>query len=300
MCRDHAGVVNLEKSRGFVSLPIDIFHRILSCYCECDELGSFWLAVSADKMHAFLFWQLFCRVLKERLIKASRHTVVGHTVDTLETSLSNREFTADIALRHQIITRSLRMLEYRERLDGVIWCGYMEFNDPLLPDWSAETVKVVVRSEANTQSWQDMFSWNACFSHTIKLCSQLYNFVPVRPRGQVFAVNEADKQTLRDISNRLEGRDQVMTLRFPNKQGFILRLVSPQQARQRLSRFQGSPLADFNISPDALVCSWESELEHPVTAEHQLESISQIVANHRQELQSLPAEGNTWRQQQVI
>ena len=288
MCRDPIFRLSRSSNRDINILPDEILCRILSSYCDCEALRSFWQALSVDKGNAHRFWNVFSGVLRERLRNVSQLTTGNQTASShLETCLLESQHEMDSLSRNRLVAQCLTVLDYEERLGGVIWCGYMEFKDPLLPDWSAETIKVILRYEENQSNRSDLVGWNTCFSHTIKLCSQLYNFVPVRPRGQIFAVNDTDRQTLKDISSQLESRDQVMTLRFPNRHGFILRIVSPRQAQHRLARFRGSPQANFQLSPDSLVCSWESNLEHPATTEQQLESISRILLNYDKELPDL-------------
>jgi hypothetical protein len=234
----------------FSSLPREICRQILTSYCDYSDLENIWRAVSANRQQAELFWDLLNQVLDLRIAKSARSTELINIADSLLVDLEPRK-------RNFAFRQRLNILSYTERLGGVLWCGHMEFKDPLMPDWRARTVKVVLRCDEENWSWNHAVGWDRCFSRTIKLVSQLYNFIPVRPRGEIFGVTPQDQEIIQEVSRQLQSRDQVMTLRFGNANGFILRIISPSQAQQRLARFAGNPLASFDTSADALVCSWE-------------------------------------------
>jgi hypothetical protein len=231
-------------------LPREILRQILTSYCDCSDLENIWRAASANKRQAKLFWDLLNQVLDLRIANSARSSDHLNIADSLLLGLEPRK-------RNFAFRQRLNILRYSEQLCGVLWCGYMEFKDPLMPDSNARTVKVVLRCDEDNWSWNHAVGWNQSFSHAIKLVSQLYNFIPIRPRGQIFGVTPEDQAVIRDVSRQLESRDQVMTLRFSNARGFILRIISPSQAHRRLERFVWSPVASFDTSVEALVCSWE-------------------------------------------
>jgi chorismate mutase len=151
----------------------------------------------------------------------------------------------------------LSVMRYLEKIQSTIWCGYIEFREPSLSHQKVRTAKVVVKSETDGWSWNHVSAWDRSFSRTIKVTSQQYNFFPVKPRARICGVTENDQDIVQSISSRLEASDQVMTLRSEQSNGFILRIVSPEQAHQRLARLGASLVATFTILPNSLVCSWE-------------------------------------------
>lgn len=239
------------------ALPEEILRYLLTGYCDYRDLENLWHAVSSsNQQQAGFFWDILNRVIEMRLENSTtRRSDLPEIAESLLLGLKSKE--RSVALRQR-----LNILMYSEQLSGVLWCGCMEFKDPLMPDWSARTVKVVLRCDEDNWSWYHAVGWNHSFSqHTIKLASQLYNFVPVRPRGQIFGVNPEDQAVIQDVSRQLLSRDQVMTLRFGCANGFILRIISPAQAHQRLARFgraaRSPGISTFETSAEALVCSWE-------------------------------------------
>jgi hypothetical protein len=158
----------------------------------------------------------------------------------------------------------------------------MEFKDPMLPDWSAQHVQVVLRSD---ESWslRNIHGWSSSFPIQIKLVSQTYNFIPIRPRGRIYGISDEDKETIRDIRRRLGSRDQVMSLRYRNDDGFIVRIISPEQAKQRLASFfqHGNQKDNFESAPEGLLCSWEYPSDLPLKKEDQFKSVARTLCNYK-------------------
>ena len=257
------------------SLPEEVWRYLLTNYCDCSDLENFWYAASSNKQQTEFFWGLLNKVIGLRIKYSAGNSDLRKIADS---SLQDPNPTNWDSLFRQ----RLNVLTYAEQLQGVLWCGYIEFKDALLPDWNARTVKVVLRSDEQNWSWNHAVGWNQTFSHTIKLVSQMYNFVPVRPRGQIFGVTREDQAVIQGVSHQLQSRNQVMTLRFCNSSGFILRIVSPTQAHQRLARFGGSTISSLETSAEALLCSWEcpSNWEDDRDAVHvaqKLEAINVMV-----------------------
>jgi hypothetical protein len=258
------------------SLPREILQDILSLYCDKRALATFWQAVSGSRFHGDAFWFLLGKAVVDRFGNINE---VKDDLLSCIPRVPEEQACRSIQTRH--LSQSLTVLEYSERISDVIWCGHMEFKDPMLPDWSAQHVRVVLRSD---ESWslRNLHGWNLAFPATIKLVSTSYNFIPVRPRGRIYGLTREDSATIRDIRRRLEARDQVMTLRFGNDDGFILRIISPEQAQQRLSSFfRGGSKGSFEIFPDGLLCCWEFPSDVPLTIEDHLKSISLTVGNYR-------------------
>jgi hypothetical protein len=204
-------------------------------------------------------------------------------------------------MRTRTLSQRLTALDFCECIPDVIWCGHMEFQDPMLPDWSAQHARVLLRSigdDENNSSWslRSLHGWRSAFPiSAIKLVSQTYNFIPIRPRGRLCGLTEQDRATIRAIRRRLESRDQVMTLRYPHYDGFILRIISPEQAKLRLASFSNSTsnrrnqdaaaASGFESFSEGLLCCWEypsDDDDSPVTKEDQFESVFSTLRSYKQ------------------
>lgn len=240
---DGKGVVNLAKC------PIELLERSLE-YLDCESIVKFWLAVCSCDQHKSHVWPMLDALINQRTkeLKVLCLEDSGHSPTTDEKMM----MTAGQQTRS--LSRRLVVLEYSQTLQHTIWCGRVVFKDPLLPDWSSQSASVALKTSTN---WNihTMQQFQAEFCKEIQLSSQLYNFVPVQPFGELIGITPKDQATLRDIRHRLEQRDQVMTLRYPNP-NVILRIISPEQASQRLSAFPR--LRDrFDTFPQGLLCCWE-------------------------------------------
>jgi len=270
-------------------LPPELLQFIFTQYCDASMFENLWYAASSsDKGCVNQFWQLLNQVVDLRIKRRSSTSCCGD--QDLPRLASTALVRSDFNDPHRTFRQRLIVLKYSEQLPGVIWCGYVEFKDPMMPEWSAQTARVVLRCDEakNSWNWTHAVAWNQCFSQaTVKLVSQMYNFVPVRPRGQLFGVTTEDQAILAGVSRKLHSRDQVMTLRFGNTDGFILRVVSPAQAHQRLGRLFGGSGGEISrpmtqalkTSPEALVCSWECQYDGPdtVTDSDKLHVINSMV-----------------------
>ena len=108
----------------------------------------------------------------------------------------------------------------------------------------------------------------------IRTRAQPYNFVPVPPYGRVYGRTPRDEERLLEISRYLARHNLVLVKSATAGEGFILRILSTEQARQRLETRFG----DRYRPPDSwivedpsyigLVCSWEysSATSHSSTA----------------------------------
>ncbi len=256
-------------------LPQEILQHILSDFCDQRTLENLWFAISCNHRISSRFWHLLNQVIDKRIARQTQSEDFCKIADSLLRGSVRRN-------RDQVLHQRLNVLTYCEQSLGILWCGYLEFKDPLLPDWSAQTAKVVLQCDEDRWNWAHAVGWNHSFTHTIKLVSQMYNFVPVTPRGQIFGVTVEDRAIIHEVSRQLQARDQVMTLRFGNMDGFILRVISPLQAHQRLAKFKGSSIAHFQTSSNALVCSWEcpqlfEQSGDMVSLADRQEAISRIV-----------------------
>jgi hypothetical protein len=234
------------------------------------------------------------RLRRVDAVAASKEVILS----CIPTSLPNVEHSTSLmTMRTRYLSQRLTALDFCECIPDVIWCGHMEFKDPMLPDWSAQHAGVVLRSiddDENNNSWRlhSLHGWRSAFPiFAIKLVSQSYNFIPIRPRGRLCGLTEQDRATIRDIRRRLESRDQVMTLRYRNDDGFILRIISPEQAKRRLSSFFSSTgrsnqdaAASFESFSEGLLCCWEypSDDDSPVTKEAQFESLFSTLRSYKQ------------------
>ena len=296
-------------------LPREILHSVLSRYCDCQSLALFWLSISCHQPCMNSIYNLLNDVVDERRRLYQTTTERRHNDDRNNDKERERVFSClpplsstttvvpssnnhhhhqqqpyhyHRSIQTRLLSHHLMALDYCERMRDVIWCGYMEFNDPMLPDWSAEHASVLLVANSNDSndggawSLENMHSWSSCFPIQAKLVSRTYNFIPIGPRAQIQGVSEQDKETIRIVRRRLEARDQVMTLRFPNEDGFVLRIISPEQAKRRLASFF-QQRQHFESFPEGLLCSWEypSELETPTPKDKLFQSIVRTLWNYR-------------------
>lgn len=246
---------------SFSLLPQEILHYALGGYCDASSLGHLLHAYSLNSRSRDYFWSLLT-------------CVVGHRIANCTVNISPSDIQKDYLpqLAHNILDNldskrtsdrlrafgmQLSVMRYLEEIQSTIWCGYIEFREPSSPRQEVTTAKVVVKSETDGWSWTQVYGWNRSFSSTIRVTSQQYNFFPVKPRGHIFGATEHDQDIIKSISSRLEASDQVMTLRAVHPNGFVLRIVSPEQAHQRLARLGASLVATFTNLENSLVCSWE-------------------------------------------
>ena len=244
--------MSIENTLTLCVLPREILRNVLSSYCDDQTLNNVWEAFSTSRQLADNFWILLNQVVDDRIASQALQDqgfdaiTVGPQWD-LVTSHRNRVFRQRTAI-----------LKYCEKYIGVLWCGYMEFTNPLLPEGRTQTAKVMLRCDQGCWNWGHTVAWNHCFRSTVRLVSQIYNFVPIRPRGHIIGVTLHDQAILDNVSRMLQARDQVMTMRFANSQGFILRIISPLQAQHRLARFGWNASTCLGPVTSALICSWEN------------------------------------------
>ncbi|KAL3931199.1 MAG: hypothetical protein SGBAC_011422 [Bacillariaceae sp.] len=144
--------------------------------------------------------------------------------------------------------------------------------------------------EMKAWSFVNLRAWNTSFPEwleVVPLRSQPYNFVPIPPYGRLQGISQQDKSIVQQIRLALEESDQVMTLIVRNSR-LILRIISPQQARRRLSAF---PSLSGNIeqlgATEGLMCCWErTELWEDelklgyISKEERLEAVTSILTRY--------------------
>lgn len=242
-------------------LPPEILHTVLGRYCDASSLEQLRYACSWNLRYREYIWNLLAVVVDHRIASAQAQTSWDHEhkddLRQLATNILRNLNSVSIWDRHQLFRNQLSVMKYSEGLQGIVWCGYVEFGEPVMTDSNVLTANVIVKSDADGWSWNNAYGWKRSFSRTIKVISQHYNFIPVKPRGRIYGVSKEDQEIIQIVSSRLQARDQVMTLRYKNSNGFILRIISPEQAHQRLSGMGTSLVAAFQTSPNSLVCSWE-------------------------------------------
>lgn len=269
--------MSLNNTSTLCVLPRDILLNILGTYCDCQTLNNAWEAFSSNKRLADNFWILLNDAIDDR---TARQPFPDEAFDAIAGSPPWDLVTTH---RNRIFRQRTTVLKYCEDHVGVLWCGQMEFMDPLIAEGRTQTAKVILRCDQGYWNWEYVVAWNNCFPSTIKLVSQIYNFVPIRPRGQILGVTPQDQAVIHSVSQTLQARDQVMTIRFPNSQGFILRILSPSQARHRLARFGWNSSTDLDTVASALICSWEcpvlspDELGDPISTKDKYAAIHRIV-----------------------
>jgi hypothetical protein len=259
-----------------LGLPKDVLESILLLYCDSKSLAKLWQALASNKQCSNRGWSLLAKVIEVRL----RRLPPSESKEALLPYVSQNEMHHEWTLAMQTRHMSLRIsaLEYCTTIPNVLWCGHMEFKDPMLPDWSTQHVRVVLCTDENW-NLNDLYGWRSAFPVGTKLVSQMYNFVPVKPRGRLCGVSKEDAETLQDIRLRLENRDQVMTLRYRNDDGFIIRIISPEQANRRLAPFPNQA-GLFNSFPDGLLCCWENPWDSPEANVNRLESVDHIARTY--------------------
>lgn len=278
-------------------LPREIIQNILSLYCDCKSIALFWQAFSVSQIHSSGICDLLDNAVGDRFrnldesIEDSKERILSCISPPGQVEPSELQTNPKVKVRRmqtRYLSQRLTALDYCEQIPNIIWCGLMEFKDPMLPDWSAQHAQVVLLPDDGgryTNAWtiRNIHGWSSSFPIQIKLVSQNYNFIPIPPRGRIFGISNEDKETIRDIRRRLESRDQVMTLRYRNDDGFILRIVSPEQARQRLSSFFLH--SDFETFPEGLLCSWEypsgEDDYSPLAKEDLLKSVFHNLSNYK-------------------
>jgi hypothetical protein len=233
-----------------IKFPIEILSSCIK-YFDCETVIKFWLAACSCPLHALLLWPMLDDLVTKGLVSGNRELDDTSLLDYLAVPSST-----ETNIRHQTrsLSRRLVMLEYSRKLPNVIWCGRVEFKDPRSPDWSSQHASVVLKApQCFNANWLQRFRDE--FSESIKMSSQLYNFVPIPPFGRLVGITSKDRTTLQDIRKCLEQHDQVMTLRYPSR-NLILRVISPEQSSRRLSAFPGAR-TKFTTFEEGLLCCWE-------------------------------------------
>lgn len=246
---------------SFSRLPREIVVYTLCAYCDASCLGHLLRAYWCDSRRKRYFWSVLTSVVDHRITEVPTHDEASRNLkEELRIIAKNilEHLDSECAIeRFRAFDVQLCLMTYVERLQNILWCGRIEFRDSSMPYQSARTANIVVMSDTDGWSWTHAYNWNRAFPGAIKVSSQLYNFVPVKPRGHMIGVTTQDREILQSVSSQLQAFDHVMALRFENSPGFILRIVSPEQARQRLARFGTRMVAAFSTFPNSLVCSWE-------------------------------------------
>ena len=248
-----------------LKFPPEIMELLLHYFFDCTMIGKFWQAICSCHKHRIALWPLVNSVVGKRSGSYCR--------DGVQVRYTELGDHASVLVQSRLLSERLIILDYCEQIPDVLWCGHVEFKDPLLPYWSIQKATVVLESQ---ECWkiEHLNSWDSNFhDETIQLVSQAYNFVPIRPRGRMYGLTKSDRQVIQNIRQRIEQRDQVFTLRFRNKnssssirsqKNLILRVISPEQADRRLS----APLMStrtglawkytFESFEEGLLCCWES------------------------------------------
>jgi hypothetical protein len=256
-------------------LPPDLLQLVLHDYCRGKDLFALSLALKSSRSHRESSRSLIGAVLHKRLNNGVKDKDKWIPCFEEEPSIANH------------ISRFCALLDYFEQLQHVLWCGKFEFNVNGLSE-KLRCANTVLRSPPCC-SPVALSQWHIFRRGPIKLQAQHYNFIPVPPYGQIIAATKKDKDILKEIGLQMEAQNQVLTL--SSKEGFILRVISPSQARQRLGIFgSGYRPKDSWVVEDpteGLVCSWEYPPESesnplPNTNDIIIQSILHVVKNWEQ------------------
>jgi hypothetical protein len=258
-------------------LPPDIIQLVLHEYCRGKDIFALSLALETSRSHRESSRSLIGAVLQKRL---------NNRVKDEDKWTLCFEDEASIAT---YISRFCALLDYFEQLQHVLWCGKLDFNVDGLYG-KLRCASTLLRSPPCC-SPVALSQWHV-FRHTcrpIKLQARHYNFIPVPPFGQIIGATRKDQDILREIGSQMEAQNHVLTL-SSQEGGFILRVISPSQARQRLGRFGTGyrPKDSWVVEnpTEGLVCSWEYPPEsdsNPLpNAKDTIQSILHVVKNWEQ------------------
>ena len=285
----------MAASTGIPSLfvlPPEILQLILHEYCRGKDLFSLSLALESSRSYRERSRSLIGAVLQKRL---THGVLLVH--EDKEKWASCLEDEEQPSITNHIISRYCALVDYFEQLRHVLWCGTLEFHGNGLSE-TLRRANTVLRSPPCCTPVA-LSQWHTSFRHTsscrpmIKLQARQYNFIPVPPYGQIMGATPNDQDIVNDIGRHLEAQNQVLTLSSPSQEeGFILRVISPAQARQRLGKFgtgyrpKDSWVVENPI--EGLVCSWEYPPEsdddsNPLpTTKNVIRSILHVVKNWEQ------------------
>lgn len=240
--------------------PSELLEIIVASYCNRQDTLSLWFAVSGCSHHAAFLWPILDRICNYRLraVAQQKHW------SKLKTCLSDFDKPCKALDERKQQTRSvserLLLSDYSRELYGVVWCGRMEFSIPRHLRFHDKVEANVKLCCSDDLSWtfEAMRTWGENFPPSlspVQIRSQMYNFVPIRPFGQLQGVSQKDKDVVARVRSELEETDQVMTLHFTQMK-IILRIISPAQAHRRLAAFPGL-LKQFSGFSEGLLCCWE-------------------------------------------
>jgi hypothetical protein len=256
-------------------LPPDLLHIVLHEYCRGKDLFALSLALESNRSHRESSRSLIGAVLHKRLENG-----VKDKDKWLQCFEEERSITKHIA-------RFCALLDYFEQLEHVLWCGELEIRGNGIVE-TFRCASVVLRSPPCCNPVA-LAQWHIFRHGPIKLQARRYNFIPVPPYGQIIGATKKDQNILEEIGWHLRALDQVLTLSSP-REGFILRVISPWQARKRLESFGSGyrPNDSWVVeSPtEGLVCSWEyppeSESNPLPNTKDIIQSILHVVKNWEQ------------------
>ena len=258
-------------------LPPELLMLILSRYCSGKSLSTFWLALAGSQEFRKKAWSLVQKAVAVRVFRVNCWSQWNESC--LKSFLPRGEFGS--------LSPACIALDYFEELSGVLWCGWMEFDiDRYRDPRNLRRARVLVYSPP---CWKPLAlaEWNTFAGNYLPLEAQLYNFVPIPPYGQLIGITKDDKAVLSHVSRYLQSQNQVLTVRSScRRRSFILRVIGPEQARERLARF-GSKYRPSNSwiiekPEEGLVCSWEYPPEIEPSGEQVLESMKCILTNYHQ------------------
>ena len=329
--------------------PPEILGTILANYCDRRDITNVWFAILGSEEYVEFLWPLMvhdCTHAKlnsflqdQQLVDPAKHhqrnksrkrtrrmpaclqTLIQDELNnsnTIMTPGSSSTLLDQRKYQTRRLLQRLKLVEYQERLPGVLWSGRMEFSVPREMRFFQEerltaSVKLCCYGESigggsegckmtnlddvggcdkemNAWSFVNLRSWNTCFPewlHVVQLRSQPYNFVPIPPYGRLQGISAKDKIAIQRVRSVLEESDQVMTLIVRNNR-LILRIISPQQARRRLEAFpsMASKFEQLTKTEGLLCCwerteRWEDELKLGYTLhEDKLEAIASILTRY--------------------
>lgn len=255
-------------------LPPDLLQSVLYEYCRGKDLFALSLALESSRSHRESSRSLIGAVLHKRLNNGVKDKDKWIPCFEEESSISNH------------ISRFCGLLDYFEQLQHVLWCGKLEFNVNGLSEKLRSASTVLLSPPCCSPV--ALSQWHRFHHSPIKLQAHHYNFIPVPPYGQIIGVTRKDQDILKAIGWQMEAQNQVLTL--SSQGGFILRVISPSQARQRLGRFGSGyrPKDSWVVEnpTEGLVCSWEYPPESgsnplPNTSDI-IQSILHVVKNWEQ------------------
>eukprot|EP00980_Cylindrotheca_fusiformis_P017368 scaffold5392_cov107-Cylindrotheca_fusiformis.AAC.1 len=249
--------------------PEEILESFLLPYCGRQELLNIWYAICGCNKHMSILWPILNRLTEKRLRAISGESwVQSLQLLPLEKEAGPPKTTLEIRRKQSLfLSERLVIIEYAEEkeLKNVLWCGRLEISSPSQQQQQQyhhfekkNPLQARVQLLVGSDEWdfETMHAWNCHLRFPIiELRSQVYNFVPVRPFGRFMGMTPDDQEIVQQIRLELEATNEVLTLRFTQLK-IILRIISPDQAQERLASFP--TLRDrFETFSTGLLCCWE-------------------------------------------